>query len=129
VGEALHFCFGNLVQPYFCSIDERGGMVGVFRGYKWEEINYVESIKGSVRGNHYHKETTEGFFVIDGRIKVTLVDTAKNFKKTFVAKKGDIILINPNVVHTFELLENSKWINMLSKPLSDKAKDIHTRYV
>lgn len=129
VEESLHFCFGDLVQPYFCSIDERGGMVGVFRGYKWEEINYVESIKGSVRGNHYHKETTEGFFVIDGRIKVTLVDIAKDFKKTFVAKKGDIILINPNMVHTFELLENSKWINMLSKPLNEKAKDIHTRYV
>jgi len=128
VEESLHYCFGDLVQPYFCSVDERGAMLGIFQGYKWEEINYVESTKGSVRGNHYHKETTEGFFVIDGKIKVTLVNMTKDSKRTFVAKKGDIMLIKPDTIHTFEMLENSKWINILSKPLSEKPKDIHSHH-
>lgn len=125
VGESLHFCWGNLVPPYFYSVDERGSFVGVFQGCKWEEINYVESVEGSVRGNHYHKETVEGFFIIDGKIKVTLVDVVKGSKRAFIAKKGDAMLINPNTLHTFEMLENSKWINLLSKPMGNKTKDIH----
>jgi dTDP-4-dehydrorhamnose reductase len=126
VEESLRFCFGDLVSPYFCSVDNRGKMIGVFQGLKWEEINYVESIKDSVRGNHYHKETTEGFFVIDGKIKVTLVDTVKNLKRTFVAKKGNILIITPCTVHTFEMLENSSWINMLSKTLKSNQQDIRS---
>jgi dTDP-4-dehydrorhamnose reductase len=125
VEESLHYCFGNLVAPYFYFVDERGKLVGLFQGQRWEEVNYVESAKGCVRGNHYHKETTEGFFVIDGKIKVTLVGITKDFERTFVAKKGDIMVINPNTIHSFEMIKDSKWINMLSKPLGDNAKDIH----
>jgi len=123
--ESLHYCFGNLTPPYFYHIDHRGKLLGVFQGLVWEEINYIESIKGSIRGNHYHKETCEGFFLIDGKIRVTIVDMLKNSRRTFVAKKGDAMVINPNITHTFEMLEDSRWINMLSKPFDGQRKDIH----
>jgi dTDP-4-dehydrorhamnose reductase len=126
VEESLHYCFGNLIQPYFYHNDQRGKIVGIFQGLKWEEINCIESSRGSVRGNHYHKETLEGIFVIDGAIKVTFIDMARNSKRSFVGKKGATFIINPNILHAFEMLEDSKWINMLSKPFSDKSKDIHT---
>jgi dTDP-4-dehydrorhamnose reductase len=124
VEESLRFCFGDLLSPYFYFVDGRGKIIGVFQGLKWEEINYIESIKGSVRGTHYHKETIEGFFLINGKVKVTLVDMAKNSKRTFVANKGSILIINPHILHTFEMLEDSQWINLLSKPFSDNIKDI-----
>lgn len=122
---SFHYCFGNLVQPYFCYNDQRGKIIGVFQGLKWEEINYIESIKSSVRGNHYHKETSEGIFVVEGKINVTLVDVVKNSKRAFVAEKGASLIIYPYTLHSFEMLENSKWINMLSKPFGI-VKDIHT---
>jgi dTDP-4-dehydrorhamnose reductase len=126
--ESLHYCFGNLVPPYFYHIDNRGKLLGIFQGLEWQEINYIESIKGSIRGNHYHKETREGFFLIDGKIRVTIFDMSKNSKRTFVAKKGDAMVINPSITHTFEMLEDSKWINMLSKPFDGRRKDIHINW-
>jgi dTDP-4-dehydrorhamnose 3,5-epimerase-like enzyme len=114
-----------LITPYCYSIDERGGLTGVFQGLKWEEINCVESIAGSVRGKHYHEATTEGFFIINGKIRVTLLDVLTGSRRVFIVQKGNIMLIKPNTVHTFEMLENSRWINMLSKPLNNKIKDIH----
>lgn len=123
--ESLQFCWGNLITPYCYSIDERGGLTGVFQGLKWEEINCVESIAGSVRGKHYHEATTEGFFIINGKIRVTLLDVLTGSRRVFIVQKGNIMLIKPNTVHTFEMLENSRWINMLSKPLNNKIKDIH----
>jgi dTDP-4-dehydrorhamnose reductase len=123
--EALNYLFGNMVPPHFCHVDQRGRLMGVFQGLKWEEINYVESVKGSVRGNHYHKVTREGIFIIDGKIRIILVDLAKSSKRTFVAKAGDVLLINPNTVHTFKMLSKSRWINLLSQPFDSGNKDIH----
>ena len=112
------------MPPYFHHADQRGRIVGIFQGLRWEEINYIESTKGGARGNHFHNDTIEGIFVIDGKIRVTLVDLLKNSKRTFIAEKGATLVINPKILHTFNMLENSKWINMLSKPSS--VKDIHT---
>jgi dTDP-4-dehydrorhamnose reductase len=125
VEESLHFCWGNLISPYYYSVDTRGHFLGVFQGNRWEEVNYLESVGGSVRGNHYHKETAEGFFIIDGKIRVTLTDILTGSKRAFVVKKGNVLIINTNTLHTFEMLENSKWINLLSKPIDNKSKDIH----
>jgi dTDP-4-dehydrorhamnose reductase len=125
--ESLHYCFGNLTPPYFHFVDERGNFVGIFQGQRWEEINYIESITGSVRGKHYHKETREGFFIIDGKIRVYLMDITNNSKRVFIARKSDIVIIEPNILHTFEMLENSRWINVLSKPLKGDVRDIHTK--
>jgi dTDP-4-dehydrorhamnose reductase len=125
VKESLHYCFGNLVQPYFNYSDQRGRIMGIFQGLKWEEINYVESIKGSVRGNHYHKNTVEGFFLIDGKVSVTLINLTNNSRRTFVAEKDNILIVSPYTVHVFKMIENSRWINLLSKPLIDNVKDVY----
>lgn len=125
VEESLHYCFGNFKPPYFYFIDERGKFIGILQGGKWKEVNYIESSKGSIRGNHYHKETKECFFIIEGRIRVSLLDLVSNLRRVFIVKKGDILLVNPNTLHTFEVLEDSKWINMLSKTMNHGSKDFH----
>lgn len=125
IEKSLHYCFGYLISPYFYFIDERGKLVGVTQGQKWEEINYVESKKGSTRGNHYHKKTIEGFYIIEGYIKVSLLDLINNLKKEFKVSAGDFFIVDLNILHTFEVLEDAKWINMLSMALKDPIKDIH----
>jgi len=124
VKESLHYLFGNLISPYFSFTDGRGKLTGIMQGEKWEEINYIESLKGCIRGNHYHKKTKEGFYIIDGRIKVSLLDINTNLKKDFIAKKGDIFVIKPNTLHTFKVLGDSRWVNMLSKAMNKDSKDI-----
>jgi dTDP-4-dehydrorhamnose 3,5-epimerase-like enzyme len=61
------------LTPYQTFQDERGELVGLINQMHWEEFNYIESRAGSVRGNHYHKETQELFFIIEGegRIEIT----------------------------------------------------------
>jgi len=125
IREALHYSFGNLKPPYYYFTDARGAFLGIIQNQEWKEINYIESKKGSVRGNHYHKETVECFFIIDGKIRVTLVDLITNSKKVFIVEKGSIFIVKPNTLHTFEVLEDSKWINMLSKPIKSEPKDFY----
>lgn len=98
--------------------DNRGKILGITQN-TWNEINYIESIKDSVRGEHYHKETLEAFYIISGKIKVELINIKNNVKEEFIATNGEIFIIEPNELHTFTALEDSSWINMLSKNMKN----------
>jgi len=124
IKDALYYCFNIIDPPYFYFSDDRGTLFGITQGHEWNEVNYIESKKGSIRGNHYHKETVECFFIIDGKIRVTLIDLITNSKKVFTVGPRSIFIVKPNTLHTFEVLEDSKWINMLSKPIKSE-KDFY----
>jgi len=123
--KAIHFNFGNLISPYFYFGDDRGKILGISRLKKWKEINYIDSLKGTIRGNHYHKKTLEGFFIIKGKIKVTLMDIKSKLVKEFLVSDGDLFLVRPNTLHTFEVLKDSCWINFLSNTVDQGAKDFY----
>jgi dTDP-4-dehydrorhamnose 3,5-epimerase-like enzyme len=113
------------IKPYFQHRDRRGILYGIVRGTTWREINFVESAKGCVRGGHYHKRTFECFFIISGKANVNVRDIKTGRDEQFVVKGRDIFVVEPFEVHTFEVLEDSKWINMLSRPIGEQKKDFY----
>ena len=115
----------QIISSYFQSQDQRGEIFGVGRFPWMQEINYIESLQGSVRGGHYHKETQELFFILAGEIKVEIEQLKTKERKTFIFKKKDIFLIEPYEVHTFFILEDAKWINILSRPMDPQKPDFH----
>ena len=62
----------TILEPYRQFSDSRGQMLGVINDGKWEEINYVETVAGCVRGGHYHRNPRELFLMISGTIKVRI---------------------------------------------------------
>ena len=126
VEKSFQFLLGRICYPYFTYYDKRGGMMGIVQdNHKWEEINYIEAVQWAVRGGHYHKETHEGFYIIDGKIKVETSQLGSDKKHSFIVEKGDIFFIEPYTIHTFYIIENAKWINFLSKAMKIGNKDIH----
>lgn len=113
------------IKPYFQKKDDRGQIFGISSNKCWKEINFIESNKGLVRGNHYHKKTQEGFYIISGEIKINIVNKKTNYNEEFIAKKGDIFVIYPYEVHTFKMIKKSSWINMLTVAMDQKSPDIH----
>lgn len=67
--------------------------------------------KGEIRGNHYHHKIREWFGVINGKLKVYLMDVESGEKKSFVmdSKKDKYMRmeIGPKVAHTFVSLTDS----------------------
>lgn len=106
------------IKPYMQKLDDRGKILGITQEF-WAEINYIESKKGTARGNHYHKQTVEAFYIISGKIKVVINNIKSGKIQKVNAIKGDIFVINPYEKHTFTVLEDSSWINMLSKSMKD----------
>ena len=120
----------EFITNYFKYSDERGSIDGLVNFGNWKEINIICSEAGTIRGNHYHKNIDELFLVLEGQIKITLQkvlgDKAlDNEKETFIVLEGDVFLIKKNVNHIFEIIEKSKWINVLPKRVNKLKPDIH----
>ena len=110
----------KLIKPYFSFEDDRGLITGLAQEGIWKEINIIESKKGSRRGDHYHKKAVEMFIILSGKVKLYLQsEEDKERVMTLVVKKGDVFIVPPLVWHTFEILEDSQWINMLSEIVKD----------
>ena len=120
----------EFIPNYIEHSDKRGSFLGLINFGNWKEINFICSEAGTVRGNHYHENTDELFIILEGNIKVILQKVLgkkdlENKQKTFNVKEGDVFLIKKNVNHIFEIIEHSKWINVLSKKIDKEKPDIH----
>lgn len=119
----------KLIKRYFMHTDKRGTLEGLVNFGEWKEINLISSLAGVERGNHYHKETLELFIILEGEINVILekVKDGKLIgnKIEMIVKGGDVFLIDPFINHTFRVLDEAKWLNVLSKKIDSQNPDIH----
>ena len=113
------------IDPYFISEDERGVLKGICNHLLIEEINFITSEKSVVRGGHFHKETEELFYIIDGEIEVEIQDLEGRELSRTRFSSGDIFIIEPYEYHTFKVLVKSSWINALTKKFNLNAPDIY----
>jgi dTDP-4-dehydrorhamnose 3,5-epimerase-like enzyme len=115
----------RIIAPYKKLGDKRGSFLGIVNSGQWEEMNYVETEAGQVRGGHYHKETRELFYIIDGEIEISIQDLNGNTLNNCIVSGGTILEIEPFEVHTFTCHTKSRWINVLSLKIDDRSCDIH----
>ncbi len=68
-----------------------------------EEIYVLHTKKGSVRGNHYHRQNVEFFTVIKGTAIIALKDVEEGEAEILTVSAGDNIVIKvpENVAHGF----------------------------
>lgn len=112
------------LKPDFVFEDERG-MLAQLVSSGYTQVNAVFTKKGAVRGNfHYHKTTKECFFVLSGKIKVTLCLGEKTEKHIF--KTGDMFLVKENVKHSFDYIEDTYLVVMYTDcvEMENGEKDI-----
>ena len=50
--------------------DDRGTIMDIFTGEPREHCTIIHSVKGSVRGNHYHKKTVQSDFMVLGKMQI-----------------------------------------------------------
>ena len=112
----------TIIEPYRQFADARGRMLGVINDGQWEEINFIETAAGQVRGGHLHRETRELFLIISGTIRVRIVRDGVETLHTFGA--GDVFVVEPGEAHWFESLTSCTWINVLSKRIDQNCPDI-----
>ena len=112
IDRCTKYALDVLKFPYFFYSDDRGIIMGITNDDSYAQMNYCETKAGCVRGNHFHKTAHELFYIISGRVCVSI--TSPSFVRNFEAQDGDIIVVPPNCVHTLHALYDSKWMNALT---------------
>ena len=106
-----------------------GEAVPVWNGGPWRFIAYLELLPGPGRwrGNHWHEQKTEYFYVISGRLRGVFedLDTGETLDATL--EEGTTIVIRPRCAHAFLGLERSQALE--SSPLEFDAGDAFPKQV
>ena len=108
----------------FSHEDDRGTLIQLaHEGY--EQVNVLVSKAGVSRGRHYHKETAEAFFVVEGE---TTVDFERNGERqTDIFRKGEFFRVFPWVRHTLRFETDAILVALYEHSVerADGTKDIY----
>lgn len=115
----------KFIKPDFEFSDDRGALTQLVHG-GWNQVNYITSVAGAFRGDHYHLQNKEAFYVISGGFKLTLKHNKTRETAEYAMKAGDFFVIYPDVAHSFDFTEKTTLISMYDRgvELPDGTKDI-----
>ena len=87
--------------------DERGTITDMFYACNMNHGCIITNEPGAVRGNHYHKLTTQYTLVLNGTHTYYSRPVDSNQPaQTFVAGHGDMIVSEPNEIHAMKTGEH-----------------------
>jgi len=105
--------------------DARGQLLAIDRGNLWVESNLIVTRAGVTRGSHYHKETLELIFFVQGQAKAKVINLKLQVHWEEDLTTGIAILIEPFGLHYIETHRDSVWLNMLSHRFDQISPDVH----
>ena len=101
------------ISPSFS--DARGEIIDILKNSIVEYATLITSKRGSVRANHYHKETFQYVYILEGRTRV-VSQMPGEFTKECVLVEGDLIVNEPLERHAFEALDDCTMLVLTRGP-------------
>lgn len=95
--------------------DNRGVIVDLLENKNINSVTFVSFTKGAVRGNHYHKKTTQWNYVTQGKLKL-VSQLGDDPIKEKILEKGDIAVTVPMEKHAFVGLGDSELLVFTEGP-------------
>jgi len=96
-------------EPDF--VDKRGSITDLFYN---ENINHVTHIKTlditAVRGNHFHKETTQAMYMISGSLIYWYKQTVESVTESIRVNCGELVITPPFEIHALTFDEQNEFI-------------------
>ena len=87
--------------------DNRGIIADVFYDQNINHVAMIISNPNTIRGNHYHKLTTQHILITKGSLEYWYKDINSNEKaKMYLAEIGDLISTPPYEIHALKINEN-----------------------
>ena len=93
-------------DPLEVHIDDRGVIADVFYNRNINHVAVVKSEPNVIRGNHYHKETTQHMLMTKGSLEYWYKQVDSNEPpQMYLATPGDLVTTKPYEIHTLKITE------------------------
>jgi len=84
--------------------DQRGTIIDMFYDENINHVASVTSVPGALRGNHYHKQSTQHMLMTQGSLEYWYKPlNSSEDAKMIIANEGDIISTPPNEIHALRI--------------------------
>jgi len=80
-----------------------------------KQVNLYECETGAILGDHFHKETTEYFYIVSGFI---------SYNDLYSLNEGTFFRVNPLELHTIRCLSKTTLMTFLTRPFKQDDQDI-----
>lgn len=80
--------------------DARGSIRDIFVNNPKNTCTIIVSKKGAVRGNHYHKLSTQYTYIVSGQLTMLSQKVGETTVEKHILREGDIMIHAPNEAHT-----------------------------
>tara|TARA_B100001287_G_C22545998_1_gene464453 strand:- start:96 stop:497 length:402 start_codon:yes stop_codon:yes gene_type:complete len=91
-------------EPLEMFEDERGKILDIFYKDDIQHVAQIDSEPNIIRGNHYHKETTQHMLMISGSMEYWYKKFGSDEEPRMVyLKKGDLVSTPPFEIHTLKI--------------------------
>ena len=111
------------LKPNF--VDQRGEITDILDNEKITSITIITFNKGAVRGNHFHKKTTQWNYVLDGKLNYYFQSPGKKICK-LILNKGDLAISKINQRHAFKGFQKSRVLVLTKGPRSGENYESDT---
>jgi quercetin dioxygenase-like cupin family protein len=105
--------------------DQRGEIIDLIEDRNINAVTLITFTKGSVRANHYHKETTQWNYLLKGKIKL-VVQVGDGVIEERILKPGDLVSTAPMEKHALVAVEDSDLLVFTEGPRGGKEYESDT---
>lgn len=96
--------------------DKRGTIMDIFVAEPYEHCVIIYSNKGSIRGNHFHKNSLQADFMIFGKMQAYSRKKGSKKIEKFVVKPHDVTYWEKGEAHEFIALEKCAFLSFVNGP-------------
>jgi dTDP-4-dehydrorhamnose 3,5-epimerase-like enzyme len=98
----------NCKYPLEIHRDNRGVICDIFYKKKINHVTYIKSYPNKIRGNHFHKKTTQIILITSGELEYWYKKIkSKERPKMVLLRSGDLLETPPYEVHALRTRKKS----------------------
>ena len=105
--------------------DERGSIMDLIERANINAVTFISFKKGAVRGNHYHKQTTQWNYVLKGTIKL-VAQVGNEAAEEAILEAGGFAVTEPMEKHALVGVEDSEMLVFTQGPRGGKEYESDT---
>lgn len=92
--------------------DDRGDIADIFYKHPIDHVAIINSKKGAIRGNHFHKKSIQHMYITKGSLRYYYLNVGDDYNnvKSVVVKEGEMVTTPPYEMHALETLEDNQYI-------------------
>ena len=115
----------KIVKPRAAFKDTRGSITDILDGVPVECVTLLTFKRGAVRGNHYHKKTTQYAYLLEGKLRVFTQLPGRPVRSRVVSA-GELIVTPPKERHAFEALKDTMILACAHGPRAGRSYEADT---